>query len=79
MQDAGTFKLVLAPLASGTHTITCRELPDFHIAVVPGCNLFEHIETKLRNHLASRYGVEAELTRETNVVQFRCSVAAPSR
>ena len=76
MPDAGTFKLILTPLASGTHTVTCRELPDFTIVVAPGRGVFDRIEAKLRHHLVSRYGIEAEVTHETNVVQFRCSVAA---
>ena len=75
MQDAGTFKLDLTPLALGRHIITCRELPDFRIAAAPGRDFVAHIEAKLRNHLSSRYGVEAELTHETNSIQFRCSVA----
>ena len=76
MTDVGTFKLVLTPLAAGTHTVTCSELPDFTIVVAPGNGVFDRIESKLRNHLASRYGVTAELTHEANIVQFRCSVAA---
>lgn len=76
MTDVGSFKLVLTPLAAGTHTVTCAELPEFTIVVAPGHGVLDRIKTKLCHHLASRYGIEAELTRETNIVQFRCSVAA---
>ena len=56
--------------------MTCRELPDFTIVVAPGHGVFDRIEAKLRHHLVCRYGIVAEVAHETNVVQFRCSVAA---
>lgn len=76
MPDAGIFKLLVTPMIMGEHIITCRELPDFHIAAAPGSDFVAQIGTKLRQHLSSRYGVDAELTHEDNVIQFRCSIVA---
>lgn len=74
MQDAGSFKLEWTQHETGTRIVSCRELPDYKVAVGPGQDFEERVGSSLRQYLAWRYGVNADLVHEANVAHFRCRI-----